>query len=88
MRAPRKAGGLGCGGGPARLFSLRRLAQARVRQQRESDHRRQRVSVRTIPGTCLEMPDAEFLLSLLVRPLAGPARFDDTRPVLEAGGGG
>ena len=70
----RTAGRVGRGGGPgepASLFSPR--PEPQVLEERERDHGHQRVPVQAGPGAALEVVEAQLLLELLVRLLAGPA---------------
>src|SRR3712207_933659 len=82
MMARRTAGRLGDGGGPGTrrgIFPRPRRALpggAEVLQVGEGDAGHQRVPVRAGPGAPLEVAQAEFLLELLVRLLADPARLD------------
>ncbi len=43
------------------------------------DHRHERVSVKALPGSALEVIEAEFLFQLLVSLLANPSRLDGSR---------
>ena len=89
MRWPRMAcriaGRLGCGGGPVILFSPSGLLEAAGLQEGVGDHRHQRVPVQAGPGSALEVVEAEFLLQLLMRLLADPARLDRAGQLLERG---
>ena len=42
----------------------------------ESGHRHERMTVKALPGSPLEVIEAEFLFQLLVRLLANPSRLD------------
>ena len=86
MMACRTAGRLGWGGSPF-LFPPPRGCEALVLQKRERDQRHQRVSVQPGPGAALEVVEAEFLLELLVRLLAHPARLDHAGQLLQGGAG-
>ena len=44
-----------------------------------SDHCHERVSVKAVPGSTLEVIETEFFLQLLVRLLANPSRLDGGR---------
>ena len=82
MMARRTAGRLGDGGGPGTrrgIFPRPRPAlpgEAEVLQVSEGDAGHQRVPVQAGPGAALEVPEAQFLLELLVRLFADPARLD------------
>ena len=52
-------------------------------QERVGDHRHQRVSMQTDPGSSSEVVETELFFHLLVRLLADPARFDRRRKRLE-----
>lgn len=72
----RMAGMVGCGGGPPTLFFPSRCFEAAGLEERVGDHRHQRVSVQTGPGSTFEVVEAEFLLELLMRLLTDPSGFD------------
>ena len=55
------------------LFSPPRCLKATVLQESEGEHRHERVAVKTLPGSPLEVVEAEFLLHLLMRLLANPS---------------
>src|SRR3954466_2883173 len=78
MMARRISGSEGCGGGPlpSTFFPPPRRPQAPVLQVGEGDAGHQRVPVQAGPGPPLEVAEAELLLELLMRLLAGPARLD------------
>jgi hypothetical protein len=57
-------------------------------EERVGDHRHERVAVQAGPGSALEVVEAELLFHLLVRLLAGPARFDRGREHLQGRVGG
>ena len=40
------------------------------------DHRHEGVTMKTLPGSSLEVIEAEFFFQLLMRLLANPSRFD------------
>lgn len=44
-----------------------------------SNHRHEGVTMETLPGSSLEVVEAEFLLQLLMRLLANPSRLDGGR---------
>ena len=80
--ARRTAGRLGDGGGPGTrggIFPRPRRAlpgEAEVLQPGEGHAGHQRVPVQASPGPALEVAQAQFLLELLMRLLADPARLD------------
>src|SRR4051812_41741291 len=82
MMARRTAGRLGEGGGPRKgglIFPPPRptvFGEAQVLQVGEGDAGHQSVPMQPGPGPPLEMAEPEFLLELLVRLLADPARLD------------
>ena len=43
------------------------------------DHRHERVTVKALPGSSLEVIETEFFFQLLVSLLANPSRLDDSR---------
>jgi hypothetical protein len=57
-------------------------------QKCEGDQRHERVPVKPCPGAPLEVVEAEFLLHLLMRLLADPARLDRRRERLQVRAGG
>lgn len=59
-----------------RLFFPSRCFEAAGLEERVGDHRNQRVSVQTGPGSIFEVVEAEFLLELLMRLLTDPSGFD------------
>jgi hypothetical protein len=59
-----------------------------VLEEGEGDHRHEDVAVQAGPGAALEVIEAEFLLQLLMRLLAGPARLDGSRQDLQLHIGG
>src|SRR3712207_3859819 len=79
--ARRTAGKVGWGGGPvAQVFPpLATPPKPQVLQEGEGDQHHQGVVVQAGPGPPLEVVEAEFLLHLLVRLLADPARLDRRR---------
>jgi len=57
-------------------------------EEGESEHHHQGVPMNPGPGAALEVVEAEFLLHLLMRLLADPARLDDFGQALQGGVGG
>ena len=58
------------------LFSPPRFCQAALLEEGIGDHCHQRVTVKTLPGSSLEVIEAEFLFELLMGLLADPSRLD------------
>jgi hypothetical protein len=50
-----------------------------VLEEGVSDHRHQRMAVKAVPGSALEVIKTEFFLGLLVSLLANPPRLDGGR---------
>jgi hypothetical protein len=50
-----------------------RCLKATMLQESEGEHRHERVAVKTLPGSPLEVVEAEFLLYLLMRLVANPS---------------
>ena len=48
-------------------------------EERVSDHRHERMTMQTLPGSAFEVIETEFLFQLLVSLLANPARLDGGR---------
>ena len=74
--ACRMAGMVGCGGGPPTLFFPSRCFEAAGLEEGVGNHRHQRVSVQSGPGSTFEVIEAEFFLELLMRLLTDPSGFD------------
>ena len=45
-------------------------------EERVSDHSHERVTMKALPGSSLEMIEPEFLFQLLMGLFANPSRFD------------
>jgi hypothetical protein len=60
------------------------LGEAAALQVGVCDHRHERVAVQAMPGSALEVIEAEFFLELLVGLLADPSRLDRGGERLEA----
>jgi hypothetical protein len=58
------------------LFFPPHFFEATMLKEGESDHRHQRMPVEALPGSPLEVVEAEFLFQLLVGLLANPSRLD------------
>ena len=81
----RTAGKVGWGGGPRILFFSPRLSEPLRLQEGVGHHRHQGVAVKPGPGSSFEVIEAEFLLELLMRLFANPARLDPTGESLDRG---
>src|ERR1700731_1626341 len=81
----RTAGKVGCGGGPLILFFPLRRFEAAVLQESIGDHRHQRMTGKTLPGSSFEVIKAEFFFHLLVSLLAYPSRLDGGRQGAQIG---
>src|ERR1700704_4757917 len=74
--ARRTAGKLGWGGGPLILFFPPHFFEATMLKEGERDHCHERMAVKALPGSSLEVVEAEFLFQLLMGLLANPSRLD------------
>jgi hypothetical protein len=72
----RTAGKLGWGGGPSVLFFPPRCCEATVLEEGVGDHRHERMTVKALPGSPLEVIEAEFFFHLLMGLFADPSRLD------------
>jgi|KBSMisStaDraftv2_1062788.scaffolds.fasta_scaffold240412_2 hypothetical protein len=72
----RTAGRLGWGGGPLILFFPPHLCEATMLQEGVGDHGHQRVTMKTLPGSSLEVIKSEFLFQLLMRLFTNPSCLD------------
>src|SRR6187200_444992 len=77
--ARRTAGKLGCGGGPLILFFPSYCCEAAILEECVCDHRHERMTVKALPGSPLEVIETEFFFQLLVSLLANPSRLDGGR---------
>ena len=68
-------------GAVARSFFFSRLAVAEAAMLEEGicDHRHERMTVKALPGSSLEVIETEFFFQLLVSLLANPSRLDGGR---------
>ena len=66
------AGMLGCGGGPEILFFPSRCFEAAGLEEGVGDHRHQRVSMQSRPGSTFEVVEPKLLLELLVSLFTDP----------------
>jgi hypothetical protein len=83
--ACRTAGKVGCGGGPLILFFPLRRFEAAVLQEGIGDHRHERMTVKTLPGSSFEVIKAEFFFHLLMSLFAYPSRLDGGRQGAQVG---
>ena len=58
-------------------FSPPHLSEATMLKEGVSDHCHERVSVKAVPGSALEVVEPEFFFHLLVRLFTNPSRLDD-----------
>ena len=72
----RTAGNVGCGGGPLILFSPPHFFEPAMLEERVSNHRHQRMTMKAVPRPSLEVVETEFLLQLLMGLLANPSCLD------------
>src|SRR5262245_28709216 len=75
----RTAGKVGCGGGPLILFFPPCCFEPTMLEESVGDHRHQRMTMQALPGSALEVIEAEFFFQLLVSLLANPSRLDGGR---------
>jgi len=69
------------------LFFPLRCFEATVLEEGVSDHRHERMTVKTLPGSSLEVIKAKFFFHLLVSLLAYPSRLDGGRQGAQVGRG-
>ena len=81
----RASGSVGRGGGPRATRRGLFPPEPHGWQEGERDLAQQRVVVQAAPGAPLVVVETKFLLELLVRLLAAPARLDGRRELLEGG---
>ena len=72
----RTAGRVGWGGGPLILFFPPCGCEAAILEEGVGDHRHERVTMKALPGSALEVIKAKLFFQLLVRLLADPSRLD------------
>jgi hypothetical protein len=82
------AGSVSCGGPAAILLSPARCGEAAALQIGVCDHRHQGVAMKAMPGSALEVVEAQFFVDPLMRLLANPARFDRRGERFEVSVGG
>jgi hypothetical protein len=58
--------------------------EAAILERGVSDHRHERVTVKALPGSSLEVIETEFFFQLLVSLLANPSRLDGGAKVRKA----
>src|ERR1700691_1141644 len=79
------AGMLGCGGGPEILFFPSRCFEAAGLEEGVGDHRHQRVSMQSRPGSTFEVVEPKLLLELLVSLFTDPPGLDRGSERLDGG---
>jgi hypothetical protein len=75
----RTAGSVGFGGGPLILFFPSCGFEPAMLEEGIGDHRHERMPVKALPGSALEVIEAKFFFQLLVSLLANPSRLDGGR---------
>ena len=75
----RTAGKVGWGGGPLILFFPPCCCEAAMLEEGVRDHRHERMAMKALPGSSLEVIETEFFFQLLVSLLANPSRLDSGR---------
>src|SRR5277367_861700 len=83
----RIAGNVAFGGPSRNLFSPALFSEATALQEGVCDHGHEGVAMQAMPGSALEVIEAEFFLELLVGLLADPSRLDRGGERLEVGVG-
>jgi hypothetical protein len=81
----RTAGKVGWGGGPLILFFPPCSCKAAMLEEGVRDHRHERMAVKALPGSSLEVIETEFFLQLLVSLFANPSRLDGSRQGAQVG---
>lgn len=81
----RTAGKVGWGGGPLILFFPSCCCEAAILEEGIRDHRHERMTVKALPGSSLEVIETEFFFQLLVSLLANPTRLDGGRQGAQVG---
>src|SRR5882724_12351546 len=75
----RTAGNVGRGGGPLILFFPPCCFKPAILEESVGDHRHERMTVKALPGSALEVIETKFFFQLLVSLLANPSRLDGGR---------
>src|SRR5262245_9659367 len=75
----RTAGNVGRGGGPVILFFPPCCFKPAILEESVGDHRHERMTVKALPGSALEVIETKFFFQLLVSLLANPSRLDGGR---------
>ena len=75
----RTAGKVGWGGGPLILFFPSCLCEAAMLEKGVSDHCHERMTVKALPGSSLEVIETELFFELLMSLLTNPSRLDGRR---------
>src|SRR5262249_35472046 len=69
----RTAGNVGRGGGPLILFFPPCCFKPAILEESVGDHRHERMTVKALPGSALEVIETKFFFQLLVSLLANPS---------------
>ncbi len=77
--ASRTAGNVGRGGSPLILFFPSCCFEPAILEESVGDHRHERMTVKALPGSALEVIETKFFFQLLVSLLANPSRLDGGR---------
>ena len=75
----RTAGRVGWGGGPLILFFPLCCCEAAMLEEGVRDHRHERMTMKALPRSSLEVIETEFFFQLLVSLFADPSRLDGGR---------
>src|SRR5437899_13024186 len=75
----RTAGNVGRGGGPLILFFPPCCFKPAILEESLGDHRHERMTVKALPGSALEVIETKFFFQLLVSLLANPSCLDGGR---------
>src|ERR1700756_972606 len=75
----RTAGNVGRGGGPLILFFPPCCFKPAILEESVGDHRHERMTVKALPGSALEVIETKFFFQLLVSLLANPSCLDGGR---------
>ena len=75
----RTAGNVGRGGGPLILFFPPCCFKPAILEESVGDHCHERMTVKALPGSALEVIETKFFFQLLVSLLANPSRLDGGR---------
>src|SRR5262249_9919496 len=73
------AGNVGRGGSPLNLFLPPCCFEPAILEESVGDHRHERMTVKALPGSALEVIETKFFFQLLVSLLANPSHLDGGR---------